>query len=1452
MANLKFTEFVPEFDQWGVYVERLEQHFAANSIPDEKKVAVLLSSIGASAYSLVRDLCFPKLPKDLKFEELTSLLEKQYGIRVSVWRERCKFYELRQSDGEQISEWYARLRNAATKCGFGNLNSILTDRFVTGLTNGRILDRICEESETNTLDRLVELAMKVENTITTQVTSRPIHQISSSREAHHARHDVDRQNNGRRFQQRRHSPFDRNRQGRSSDPSQSREHARNHAPNNRRRGGNNGFQTSASASTQNVKGNKCKHCGYSHSFNSLCKFRNYQCKLCNKTGHLANVCSRANRKVNFLEPEDDLPNVNEDDDLFYCHAIEPASEVVDICQLGMDRVNPFNIFVEILGKNHRMIIDSGAGLSCLRKSTYLKDFSNFRLKKDSLVLRGYNGATFTPEGYFTVAVKYNNVIKPVKFYIVSEGSADILGRDWINSFKVKIELINQISINDEVNKLLNKFSNVFTQELGKFKPRKIRLETKTGVSAVFCRHRTVPLAYREKVDRELDRLEDLGVIQPIENSSWATPIVPVLKSNGKLRICGDYKTTVNLGLQEFKYPLPKIDEIWDKVRNGEQYSKIDLQLAYMQFPVDEDTSKLLSWNTHRGLYAVHRLPFGITSAGSIFQKEMENLFKGMEGVQPFLDDILITGPTTQDHLQRLEEVFKKLEEVGLTVCPDKCVFFKDEVEYLGFKISKEGLRKTDSKMATITKAKKPTNITEVRAFTGLVNYYHKFLPNIAHILSPIYNLLKSNIKFHWSKECDSAFEKIKSMIASDTCLIHFDPNLQTIITTDASDKGIAGVLSQIKNGEERTVACVSRTLMPAEQKMSTVEKEALAVYFTVNKFFYYLCCSKFKIRTDCRALVALYGEHRSIPKMSANRLQRWAVFLSTFNYTIEHIKGKNNPVADYMSRMPLETITTTEEAAGRNTYICFTEGQGSWPVNNAEVRKATQEDAELSEVIEIVKNNSWTKKPSDELRPYYQKREELYVDHGILMWGHRLVIPKSLRAKMLSEIHTGHFGIQRCKNMARSFVYWPGIDKEIERMVKRCSECLLNRDEPPQTTDKWPETREVFERVHIDFLQLRTTMCLILVDSFSKWIEVIPMRTTTAAETEEKLRQIFATFGLPKNVISDNGPQLVSARLEQFFRKNGITHTTSPPFHPASNGAAERQVRTFKNKLKTALIDPRNKETSLATLISRFLITYRNTKNPSKSPAEIVFNRQLRTRLSQIKEKPELTEKSTTQNQKSKREFMKGDYVMVRDYRKLNTKTWSPATIKRRTGKNTYLCTLNSGQIWKRHSNQIISQDRDTAEPPGLQNTELNNDYTYIKLPNVDVNLHPEPVTPGVRSHIRQIPFEPPSANEKPDSEQNKSCVNISINPKPMLDNKNSKSNICNLNNSDSDNQDEFFDPMDNNVPILTDSYRQSGSSDCSKNTLKLPIVSHGSERPKRISKAPSRFKDYIIDIDNV
>jgi len=1378
-ADIKFTPFYPDAEDFVIYEERLDNHFAACGISDDKKkVAILLSCIGSETYTLLRSLCFPDAPKVKKFEELTALLTSHYQTKVSTWRERRKFYNVNQKDGETINDFYSRLRSSAINCNFGtSLTEILAHKFMAGLRNGKMLDRLCEEDGSADLKHLIELAMKVESSAKASLTSSSMDfqrdtvnmVFQNGRKTrnvnyHNANRDGQR-NQGHASNARSYSQHLRTSNQSGGDAyQQQRRTSRGNSGMNFHGGEHDRYGSHGSAAVNNKRGHvgknqnkisnfnsfSCKHCGSKSHRNDNCGFKNAKCNVCARVGHISRVCFK--NRCNFVDFESSSENNHVNlsrekeryDDIFYYENREKGTNsnyVVDVYGMsGVMKANPFKINVCIDGKPIKIVIDSGAGLSALSKNTFLTYFSSLRLRRDETILRSYDGGSFRPDGYVTLDVLYQGVTKPIKFYVVPGATADILGRDWIETFDVRIELMNEITISDEVTNLFNAYPEVFTEKLGNYTHSIIKIKLKENAQPVFLKHRSVPFAYKNQVFKELDKLEKDGVIEPIDNSEWATPLVPVVKSDGSLRLCADYKVTVNKFLTDVKYPLPKVLEIFASLNKGEKFSKIDLRMAYMQFKVDSESSKILTWNTERGLYRVNKMPFGLTCCTSIFQREMEILFKNMNFVAVFVDDIVVSGEDTKQHLENLRKVLDKLKQAGLTVKKDKCVFFQDQIDYLGFTLTKEGLKKTKDKVKAIVGAPSPKNLTEVRSFIGAVMYYNRFIPNAAEILTPIYQLLKANQRFVWSANCQKAFTKIKGIIASDSCIVHFDPNLPIIVTADASDNGIAGTLSHIIDGVERTVTCVSRTLQPCEQKMSTVMKEALAIYYTINKLYFYLCNTKFTLRSDHKPLVTIFGEHKGIPQMSANKLTRWAVFLSAFDYRFEHIKGTDNVIADYMSRAPIPTEVISEETAAGSSYIYLTEADSRWPIDNEAVRQATKSDPELSKVVRYVLEDRWPDKVSEKLKPFYHRRSELYIDRDILMWGHRICIPSVLKKEILNLLHASHPGIVRCKSLARSIVFWPGIDSDIERLTRACIPCLKTQKDPPKITEnKWPETSEVMERIHIDFCHLENNEFLIITDSYSKWLEIFHMEKTTAPKTMEKLREVFARFGLPKIVVSDNGPPFPSKLMEEFFQKNGIEHVLTPPYHPMSNGAAENAVGHFKTKLKASLADPRNNQVSLNTLVSRFLLNHRNTPHTvtGASPAQIMFNRSLRTRLTLLKDRPMQRKpfdlENNLKNRNKYREFRPGDAIIVRDYTVPNTKQWREAKIDKRIGKTTYLCLVGMGKRWKRHLNQI--RPRLIKENMNHGNNENEDNYSYVRIDkNSSQSRSTSPGTTGVNA----------------------------------------------------------------------------------------------------------------------
>lgn len=682
-------------------------------------------------------------------------------------------------------------------------------------------------------------------------------------------------------------------------------------------------------------------------------------------------------------------------------------------------------------------------------------------------------------------------------------------------------------------KVLEKHSKVFDGELGSMKDIMVKLTLKPGSTPKCLKARSVPYAIKPKVEAELDRLVKSGVLEQVRTSDWATPIVPVMKKDGSLRLCGDFKVTLNPVLTAEQYPLPLIDDIFSGLAGGQKFSKIDLCQAYLQMHVVPESQELLTIVTHKGLYRYQRLPFGITSAPALFQRAMDQILSGLPGVQCYLDDLLITGSDEKSHLQNLEATLQRLEDYGLRVRRDKSEFFKSSVEYLGHVIDSAGLHKAPSKVKAIVEAPSPNNVTQLRSFLGLLTYYARFVPNLANKLKPLHELLNNTKTWEWTNRCETAFREAKMALSNSDALMHFDPTLPIQLACDASPYGVGAVVSHIlPSGEERPIAFASRTLSQAESRYAQIEREALAIVFGVKRFHQYLFGRKFTLLTDHRPLTSIFGPHTGIPSLAASRMQRWALLLSAHQYDIKYRKADLHGNADGLSRLPLPVTHTKSKP----TEIFYFKDVTVAPVTSAHVKKHTRADPILSDVVDIITQGR-RGVMTENLKPYLVRRNELQVSvqSGCLLWGNRVIIPPPLKENVLDELHSGHCGMVRMKEIARSYFWWPGLDAAIEEKAKSCPDCQKLRNLPqltPLHPWEWPE--EPWQRVHVDFAgPVEGRMFLVVVDAHSKWPEAIIMQETSAERTIEELRLIFSRFGLPQQLVSDNGPQLEEEEATQ-------------------------------------------------------------------------------------------------------------------------------------------------------------------------------------------------------------------------------------------------------------------------------------------------------------------------------
>ena len=421
------------------------------------------------------------------------------------------------------------------------------------------------------------------------------------------------------------------------------------------------------------------------------------------------------------------------------------------------------------------------------------------------------------------------------------------------------------------------------------------------------------------------------------------------------------------------------------------------------------------------------------------------MLKNIPGIKCLLDDVLITGQSEQEALDRLSMVLTVIENAGLKLKQNKCKFMVEEVEYLGILLGSDGIKTDPIKTRSVMDAKSPTNVKELRAFLGAVTYYNKFLKNLSQSTRCLNDLLKKNEKWVWNIERETCFQNIKSMLEKSPVLEHYDPTQELTVITDASPTGLGAVLAQGKY--EKPIMYISRSLNDHEQKYCQIEREGLCVLFAFERLRQFLLGRPFKLVTDNKPLSSVYS--KSLPALAVSRIQRWAIKLLEYDYTVEVRRSEQIPVADWLSRLPDHKMENKTTDTVDEFSKCFQVNMEKLSaITSLKIAQETARDALLSKVKYYI-DNGWPTDVSQELRPYKEKQAEIPTEAGCILWGLRVVVPRKFHSRVLTELHSGHQGMVKMKQLARNHVWWFNIDKDIENEVCHCNGCIQKRVEPP-------------------------------------------------------------------------------------------------------------------------------------------------------------------------------------------------------------------------------------------------------------------------------------------------------------------------------------------------------------------------------------------------------------------
>jgi len=732
--------------------------------------------------------------------------------------------------------------------------------------------------------------------------------------------------------------------------------------------------------------------------------------------------------------------------------------------------------------------------------------------------------------------------------------------------------------------------------------------------------RRLPIAKREAVGKELDKMLDEGIIEP-SCSPWASPIVVVTRKDKTLRVCSDLRL-VNMRTRKDAYPLPRIDDSLDALSGSNWFCTLDMACGFHQVKMEESSKEKTAIATHKGLFQFCSMPFGLCNAPATFERLMELVLRGLHWTNclVFIDDVIVFGTDFETTLKNLSMVFDRLRDAGLKLKVKKCHLFQKQVAFLGHVVSGDGISCDPGKVEDVSNWSLPKDVSEVRSFLGLASYYRKFIPDFAKIADPLTRLTKKDTKFAWDEPCQKAFQILKTLLVSAPILAYPTRDDTFVLDTDASAFGIGAVLSQIQNGQERVISYASKTLTQSQRNYCTTHRELLAVVTFVRQFKHYLWGRKFLLRTDHSSLKWLCNF-----KEPEGMIARWLSILDTFDFDVEHRKGSLHCNADALSRKPPRRRCSCEEcvdcrdrllvgAVGkiRSNKVAPKSQPNPSPIptrsrpnishdswldcwSHSELRVMQSEDSDITFLIDFKIQGERPKRSSismcsQNVKTLCSQWDMLVIENELLYRKvtkegcesvlYQLVVPGTLRKQVLNLLHNNrtaaHLGKNKTLESVKQRFYWPGVTGDVIRWCKECKICAERKVGPG--VGRFPmqhvEAHEPMEIIAIDIVgpcpmtSQGNEYIMVVGDYFSKWKEAYPISDHTALTVADKLvTEFICRLGAPKRIHTDQGREFESVLFAEVCRLLDVAKSRTTPYRPQSDGMVERFNRTLKQML---------------------------------------------------------------------------------------------------------------------------------------------------------------------------------------------------------------------------------------------------------------------------------------------
>ncbi len=786
--------------------------------------------------------------------------------------------------------------------------------------------------------------------------------------------------------------------------------------------------------------------------------------------------------------------------------------------------------------------------------------------------------------------------------------ATILDADYsaadINEYINQLEHLT-ISEKFKLRKALNRHTKLFQGGLGVLKVPPVRLELEKDAKPYHAKAYPIPHAFQHTTRKEIDRLTEIGVLERNSDSEWAAPTFVQPKKTGDVRVLTDFRR-LNAFLRRKPYPLPRISDLLLQLEGFRYATALDLSMGYYHIPLDLYSQRLCTTVLPWGKYRYLRLPMGIKNSPDIFQNIMQDLLGDLPFVRVYIDDILIiSNGDFDDHLDKLHQVLQRLEDVGFRANIRKCFFARDSLEYLGYTVTREGIKTQPKKIEAILNIAPPTTRKQLRRFLGMVNYYRDMWQRRSHILTPLTQYASDKIKFKWTPEMQAAFDEIKCVIARETMLAFPDFSKEFHIYTDASEYQLGAVIMQ----DDKPLAFYSRKLTPTQKNYTVGELELLSIVEALKEFRTILLKQKIVIHTDHKNLLS--------DTSSTPRLIRWRHLLEEYSPQWEYVKGENNVVADALSRLPIDTTQTANiENDEYDAYAFVTTEEivdAQFPMSPKVLYHYQQKDKKILEAYNSQHKNIG---------------ECVIEGHNLITYKDKVYVPEPLRKRIAEWYHEYlcHPGQTRTEETIRLAFTWPTLRKTVKRYCRTCKLCQKNKKPvkkyghlPPREPDTIP-----WSRVDVDLVgpytvktptKTHVLRALTMIDPVTRWFEVTPIADTTAPTVTEAFRNTWLTrYPRPQYIGFDNGSEFKSV-FRELIAHFGLQEKPSTEYNPQSNATVERVHHTLANALRTFELeeleldpdDPWGYFLSAAAWAIRS--TYHTALNAT--PGQVVFGRDM-------------------------------------------------------------------------------------------------------------------------------------------------------------------------------------------------------------------------------------------------